>query len=381
MDSAGLRRYGRERPDAEHIYKALMAASTDLMVLLDPDGRVALANPAARTVLGYETDEMVNRHFTEFVDEEDRARAASLFEAATRGRPHVAEGVRGRHRDGRAVEISVNSRSLLDQEGRFEGVVVIASDMSSQRRAAADLQEEDLAWRRRIMQAIERDELLVFSQPIIDLRSGRQVQEELLIRMRGERPGELMLPGQFLPHAERLGLITEIDRWMLRQAISLAASGRVIELNLSAVSMNDPGLIDEIAELTESAGLPPDHLIFEITETAATENIERAAEFGERLEGLGCRLALDDFGTGFGAMTYLKSLPSDFLKIAIEFIADVLTDEADQRVVKTIVGIAREHGQRTIAEGVEDWDTAAMLREHGVDYAQGYLFGAAQPLE
>jgi PAS domain S-box-containing protein len=381
MDSAGLREHGQKRPSADDVYKALMEASTDLMVLLHPDGRVACVNPAARTTLGYRSDELVDHHFSEFIDEDERPRAASLFNAATRGRPHVREGVRVRHRDGRPVDFTMNSRSVLDSQGRCAGVVVIASDMSSRRLHAADLQEGDLAWRRRIMQAIERDELLAFSQPIIDLRSGRQVQEELLIRMRGEGPDEVMLPDQFLPHAERLGLITEIDRWMLRQAIALVDRGRMIELNLSALSMNDPGLIDEIATLTEAAGIPADHLIFEITETAATENIERAAEFGERLEGLGCRLALDDFGTGFGAMTYLKSLPSDFLKIAMEFIADVITDEADQRVVKTIVGIAREHGQRTIAEGVEDWDTAAMLREYGVDYAQGYLFGAAQPLE
>jgi PAS domain S-box-containing protein len=376
MDSAGLRGDAKGRPATKDIYRALLAASTDLLVLLGPDGRVSCANPALRTVLGYDPNEVVDRHYTEFIDEPDQERAIALFDAATRGHSHVLEPARAQHRDGHTIDVSVNSSSLLDSDGRLEGIVVIVAE----RLAEGELDEER-RWRRRIGRAIERDELLVYSQPIIDLRSGRQVQEELLIRMRGEGPDDVVLPDDFLPHAENLGLITEIDRWMLRQAVPLAAGGRVVELNLSAMSMNDPTLIDEIAEQTESAGVAPDHLIFEITETAATENIEMAAQFGERLEGLGCRLALDDFGTGFGAMTYLKSLPSDFLKIAIEFIGDVLDEDADRSVVKTIVGIAREHGQRTIAEGVEDWETAAMLREYGVDYAQGYLFGAAQPLE
>ena len=106
-----------------------------------------------------------------------------------------------------------------------------------------------------------------------------------------------------------------------------------------------------------------------------------AEEFAQRLSHLGCRLALDDFGTGFGTMTYLRDFPADFLKIDIEFVRDLHTSEANQRLVKTILEIARQNNQQTIAEGVEAEHTAALLRHYGVDYAQGYLFGRPEPLQ
>jgi EAL domain-containing protein (putative c-di-GMP-specific phosphodiesterase class I) len=103
--------------------------------------------------------------------------------------------------------------------------------------------------------------------------------------------------------------------------------------------------------------------------------------FAAGIERLGCRLALDDFGTGFGTMTYLKTLPAQFLKIDMDFVRNLVNDPGDQRIVRTIVDIARNHGQRTIAEGVEDAATAELLREFGVDLAQGHLYGKAAPLD
>ena len=146
-------------------------------------------------------------------------------------------------------------------------------------------------------------------------------------------------------------------------------------------SINDLELTTDIAGALAEQPADPSQLIVEITETAAAENSELAEEFAHRLSHLGCRLALDDFGTGFGSMTYLRDFPADFLKIDIEFVRELHTSEANQRLVKTILEIARQNDQQTIAEGVEAEPTAALLRHYGVDYAQGYLFGRPEPLE
>ena len=115
--------------------------------------------------------------------------------------------------------------------------------------------------------------------------------------------------------------------------------------------------------------------MFEVTETAAVANMTEAQAFADQLQSLGCRLALDDFGTGFGSFTYLRNLPADYLKIDMAFVHNLENSEADLRVVKAVVSVAARFGQKTIAEGVEDEVTLGLLREAGVDYAQGYFLG------
>jgi EAL domain-containing protein (putative c-di-GMP-specific phosphodiesterase class I) len=116
-------------------------------------------------------------------------------------------------------------------------------------------------------------------------------------------------------------------------------------------------------------------MVFEITETAVMENIDRGRTFAERLDALGCRIALDDFGTGFASFTYLKRFPVEYLKIDIEFVRDLIHSERDRSVVSAIVALASGFGQQTIAEGVENQETADLLGKLGVNFAQGYLFG------
>jgi EAL domain-containing protein (putative c-di-GMP-specific phosphodiesterase class I) len=124
----------------------------------------------------------------------------------------------------------------------------------------------------------------------------------------------------------------------------------------------------------------PRNVTFEITETAVMQNMERGRLFAERMVALGCRFALDDFGTGFASLTYIKRLPVQSLKIDIEFVRDLRRSQRDRSVVEAIVALARGFGQQTIAEGVEDEATADVLRTLGVDFAQGYLFGAPAPI-
>jgi EAL domain-containing protein (putative c-di-GMP-specific phosphodiesterase class I) len=240
-------------------------------------------------------------------------------------------------------------------------------------------QGQRLTWVGRVRRAIEKERLVLYAQPIVELAGGEQVGEELLVRMLDEN-GELVPPGAFLPTAERFGLIRDIDRWVVSRALELIAAGRSVSVNLSARSVSDPELTSRVEQGLGRAGADPARLTFEITETAATADMEEVRAFAERVRRLGCGLALDDFGTGFGSFIYLKHLPVCELKIDMDFVRGVRASEADRRLVQSIVMIARALGVRTVAEGVEDAATLNLLRDYGVDRAQGWHLGAPAPI-
>jgi EAL domain-containing protein (putative c-di-GMP-specific phosphodiesterase class I) len=192
--------------------------------------------------------------------------------------------------------------------------------------------------------------------------------------------GEIIGPAAFLQTAERFRLIKEIDRWVIRRGLELGAGGQRVEINLSGCSFADPELPAWIEQQIAATGIDPTDVMFEITETAVIANMDEARRFVERLRSLGCGFALDDFGTGFGSLTYLRHLPVGYLKIDRQFVRDLARSEADRRIVRSVVTIAREHGMRTIAEGVEDAEALELLRSYGVDYAQGFYLGRPAPL-
>jgi PAS domain S-box-containing protein len=265
---------------------------------------------------------------------------------------------------------------LRDEDG-VNGVCGIAIDVT-ERQEREDALRSKVEWSFRIRNAIENDRLVLHSQPIVELESGRVVQEELLVRMLGEHD-ELIMPGEFLPPAERFGLAPAIDRWVIARAAEIARERRV-EVNLSAQSIGDPGLPDFVEARLSEAGADASNLVFEITETAAAEDLDQARRLAERLVELGCGFALDDFGTGYGSFTYLKHLPVRYIKIDTEFVRTLRADSPDRQVVSAIVDVARNFGIETIAEGVEAKETAELLRALGVHYAQGYHFGRPAPL-
>jgi PAS domain S-box-containing protein len=284
--------------------------------------------------------------------------------------------------DGTVVWISVHASAVQDDAGVATALFSQVIDISPQKAREGELESlvAEAGWLSRIRDAIDEDRLVLFAQPIVDLSSGETVQRELLIRMR-ERDGSFIPPGAFLPAAERFGLIGEIDTWVIGQAAALAAGGTPVEINLSGLSICDPGIMATIERALEESGADPKLLVFEVTETAIAGDLGVGREFVERLKALGCGFALDDFGTGFGGLTYLKHLPADSIKIDIEFVRDLLTDHADERLVRAIVDLARGFGQTTVAEGVEDAETLQRLRELGVDRAQGYFLGRPGPLD
>jgi EAL domain-containing protein (putative c-di-GMP-specific phosphodiesterase class I) len=152
-------------------------------------------------------------------------------------------------------------------------------------------------------------------------------------------------------------------------------------MNVSAHSLSDPSFYDYVEAELRRSGADPALLVFELTETALVQDQAATENFALRIHGLGCKLALDDFGTGYGGFTYLKQLPIDFLKIDIEFVRDLATNPASRHVVQAVVALARGFDLKTVAEGVEDARTLAMLREYGVDYAQGFHVGRPAALE
>jgi PAS domain S-box-containing protein len=277
---------------------------------------------------------------------------------------------------GRARSYLVQKFPLRDEDVVY-GVCGIAID-TTERQEREDALRSKVEWSFRIRNAIENDRLVLHSQPIVELPSGRVMQEELLVRMLGDHD-ELIMPDEFLPPAERFGLAPAIDRWVIARAAEIARERRV-EVNLSAQSVGDPNLPDFVEARLAEAGAAASNLVFEITETAAAEDLDQARRLAERLVELGCGFALDDFGTGYGSFTYLKHLPVRYIKIDTEFVRTLRADSPDRQVVSAIVDVARNFGIETIAEGVEAAETAELLCVLGVDYAQGYHFGRPAPL-
>jgi EAL domain-containing protein (putative c-di-GMP-specific phosphodiesterase class I) len=225
------------------------------------------------------------------------------------------------------------------------------------------------------------EHLLAYSQPILDHRRGQIVQEELLVRMRANGgSGDVLPPAAFLPDAERCGLIGLVDRWMAAHAVALSRQGRRAEVNLSAVSIGDDEFTASLERWINRAGVNPENLVFEITETAALEQLDLAVDFAERLTRLGCQFALDDFGTGFGSLTHLRLLPVRFLKIDTSFVRNVAQNRDDQAMLRGIVAIARELDVLTVAEGIEDAATLELITDYGVDFAQGFHIGRPAPV-
>jgi diguanylate cyclase (GGDEF)-like protein/PAS domain S-box-containing protein len=231
-------------------------------------------------------------------------------------------------------------------------------------------------WVDEIRAALDEERFVMHGQAIVPTREAGAARYELLLRMIG-RDGALIPPGSFIPAAEQFGIMPEVDRWVVARALELAQRGIAVEVNLSGASLGDHDIRCTV-EAAIAAGTDPRLLTFEVTETAAAQNIEDARSFAEQLERLGCAFALDDFGTGFGSLIYLKNLPVSQLKIDIEFVRDCARNPGDERLVRAIVEMARPLGLETVAEGVEDQVTLELLREIGVDFVQG--FGVHTPM-
>ncbi len=244
------------------------------------------------------------------------------------------------------------------------------------------LRHGEMGWVVRIQKALEEDRFVLYAQDIVgvDGKSHLGTHCELLVRMLDE-DGELVPPMAFIPAAERYGLMPSIDRWVLRNAFATMErlfaqpGGNSLELcsiNLSGATLGDDAFLDYVGEQFERFSLAKDRVCFEITETAAIANLDRATRFIEEMKKFGCRFSLDDFGSGMSSFGYLKHLPVDFLKIDGGFVKDMADDPIDRAMVEAINSVGHVMGKQTIAEFVGSAEVMDALREVGVDFAQGY---------
>ena len=239
--------------------------------------------------------------------------------------------------------------------------------------------EQETGRLKRLEQTITEGSLLLYAQPIIDLSTMRIDRHELLVRM-ADGEGRVVPAANFIPLAERYGLVGDIDRWVCDRAIGLlesstAATGWHLAVNVSAKSL-DADYVAWIERRLAASVIDPAQLTFELTETATIANLPAASRFTQQLRDLGCQLALDDFGAGFGSFTYLRHLAFDVLKIDGQFVQECARDPRDRAVVEALARIADSLGKRTVAECVGDEPTVAALRAIGVDMGQGYHLGA-----
>ena len=244
---------------------------------------------------------------------------------------------------------------------------------------------ERRSWESRLRWALENDRLALFAQPILDLRGGR-THFEVLVRML-DADGTAIPPAEFLPAAEASSLIHLVDRRVVTKAIEAIAEHAEdhprlqLSVNLSGRSLSEPGLLTHIRDEIARLHVNPRSLTFEVTETAAIADIDRSRWFIDTLRRAGCRFAIDDFGSGFASFAYLRHLPVDQVKIDGSFIRGLTASSQDQHLVRAILEVCHGLGKEVVAEFVENEGTAKLLREYGVDYAQGYLYGVPGPLE
>ncbi|MBI5892687.1 MAG: EAL domain-containing protein [Deltaproteobacteria bacterium] len=236
----------------------------------------------------------------------------------------------------------------------------------------------------RIQKALADGRFLPWFQPILNLKDNKIHHYEALARMQGE-DGKILFPSEFIDTAERFGFIDAIDRIIVEKTMKLQdemkQQGKYISfgMNLSGKVLGDADFLFFLKAKMRETGADPNYLIFEITETAAVSNLDKAAKFISALKLTGCKFSLDDFGVGFTSFTYLKEMHIDYIKIDGSFIRRLHENPDDQHIVKSIIAVAKGMGIKTVAEFVEKEETIKLLKEYGVDYAQGYAIGKPGP--
>ncbi len=241
----------------------------------------------------------------------------------------------------------------------------------------------EMAWVQRLHVALEENRFCLYSQEIMPLTQGAHGggHLEILLRLHDEN-GSIIMPDSFIPAAERYGLMTSIDRWVVENVFKLiaqcSAKGSaqpmaICAINLSGSTIGDDEFLSFLHEQFECYGVAPELICFEITETSAISNLGSAIRFINDLKGLGCHFSLDDFCAGMSSFAYLKHLPVDYLKIDGSFVRDMLDDPINRAMVEVINHIGHVMGKRTIAEFVETPQIEQALIEIGVDFAQGYV--------
>jgi diguanylate cyclase (GGDEF)-like protein len=286
---------------------------------------------------------------------------------------HLSIGIAGSRQSGGDGDDLVRNADVAMYQAKSKGKA--RYELFEPAMAAAILRRHDL--KEELARAIERQQIVVQYQPIVELASGRIAAAEALVRWEHPARG-LVPPSEFVPLAEETGLIVPLGRHVLRSACMQASSwsGPLrMHVNLSVGELLAPDLVSHVADAVAQAGLEPSKLVLEITESQLLGDAAAAARRFEELRALGVAIALDDFGTGYSSLSYVHSLPLDILKIAKPFVDGLCRGGRDASFVGMIVDLARTLNLQVIAEGIETPEQLAALREVGAELGQGYLLG------
>jgi diguanylate cyclase (GGDEF)-like protein/PAS domain S-box-containing protein len=384
FDMSEREAYERDLQAARDYLHTVTESIADGLVVFDAAGTVTYANRAARELLRAEDGLAGMPVASALYGDRPHPLATDVF-----GQERAADDV-FRRRDGTALHVEWTAASLdvpdaavadgakIDTAGSR---VLVFRDVTEHRAREERLRREaeGLRWAARLQEALDEDRFVLHAQPIVATDTGRTVDHELLIRLRDE-DGGFIPPGDFLPAAEELGAIVDIDRWVTGQAVRCAAEGMRVHFNLSARTIGDETILQILRTGLAESGADAGRLTVEVTETALIDDCGNAASFIAQLRGMGCHVALDDFGTGYNGLGRMKDIDADIIKIDRQFVGDLMSEPASESVVKAILAFADDMGLGIIAEGVEDEETAQRLCELGVPHAQGFHFGRPGPM-
>lgn len=291
------------------------------------------------------------------------------------------------------IGINKNSHDIIDVLAGVDDACYKAKELGRNRIQVYEDDVDDLErrhgetkWATRLQKALDEDGFVLHFQPIVPLlKKEDQSHYEVLLRMVGKN-NEIIPPMAFIPAAERFNYMPKIDRWVIKNALEAhkilsEQSIIILSINLSGASLADSELSGFIKNELKKTGVPPENIIFEITETAAIGKLDNALKLINDLNEIGCKFSLDDFGSGLSSFAYLKSLPVDYLKIDGSFVRNMLNDKSDLDMVKAMNQISHTMGKETVAEFVESDQIMFALMDMGVDYAQGFGLGEPVPIE
>jgi diguanylate cyclase (GGDEF)-like protein/PAS domain S-box-containing protein len=291
--------------------------------------------------------------------------------------------------------INVASGNAVDLLREADAACYVAKEKGRNRVHVFSPDDEELAmrqgemqWVEKIRQGLEQKRFILYGQPIVSLQDiNYGLHFEVLLRYKDDR-GNIIPPDAFLPAAERYNLAAELDRWIIASLLEWLASRpdflkslSLCAINLSGLSLTDESMLQFIKDQFQHWAVPTNKVCFEITETAAISNLSHATHFINQLKEEGCLFSLDDFGSGLSSFAYLKNLPVDYLKIDGLFVKDILDDEVDLAMVKSINEVGHVMNKKTIAEFVENDAIFNLLKSLGIDFAQGYGIGKPVPLD
>jgi PAS domain S-box-containing protein len=359
--------------------------------LIAPDGRFLDVSATLCSALGYDKEQLLSPEPPAIVHPDDVDAHRELFARMLAGEQTAVRGVR-RYLDaeGRTLTMRECVALLRDGDGRPDAFVV-QLDEAHEHEAVDEVVDAELApappqagsglTGDAMRRALEDDLFELHCQPLLDLRTNDVNQYELLIRMRSE-DGRLILPEAFLGPARRAGLAHAIDRWVVRSAVRLLVANEhvCLEVNLSPEAVHDPELATMIEEELTATAIDPARLVLEVAGNTAVDSLEETRVLAKRLRALGCKFALDDFRSNFGSFRLVRELPLDYLKLDGELVASLAESRTSQLIVKALVDVAAGTGMSTVAVFVSDEETVRLLRQLGVDYAQGYTVGRPRPV-